>query len=144
MINVDELIKNSILNKEDKSILDVYRDIKTRIVEYKTSKNAKEYDQAAELKILNKMRKERLDSIEQYKSAGRSDLVLLETKQLEVLDKLLPKAPTEEDVKNYLITHFPIPCSKKEMGNIIKSIKLAMPLADGKLVSDIVKLYAYD
>lgn len=141
MINIDELIKNSILNKTKGWELNVYRDIKTRITEFKTAKNAKEYTQEEELKLLNKMRRERLDSMEQYKNAGRSDLAFIESKQIEVLDKLLPTAPTEDDIKEYITTHFPIPSPKKEMGNIIKAVKSEMPLADGKLVSNIVKSF---
>ena len=139
MINIDELIKNSILNKTKGWELNVYRDIKTRITEFKTAKNAKEYTQEEELKLLNKMRRERLDSMEQYKNAGRSDLAFIESKQIEILDKLLPVAPTEDDIKEYITTHFSIPSPKKEMGNIIKAVKSEMPLADGKLVSNIVK-----
>lgn len=141
MINIDELIKNSILNKTKGWELNVYRAIKTRITEFKTAKNAKEYTQEEELKLLNKMRRERLDSMEQYKNAGRSDLAFIESKQIEVLDKLLPVAPTEDDIKEYITTHFSIPSPKKEMGNIIKAVKSEMPLADGKLVSNIVKSF---
>lgn len=140
MIDIDKLIKEAILTKNSVETT-VFRAIKTKITEFKSSKNAKEYNEAAELQLLNKMRKERLDSAKQYREAGRSDLELAEIKEVEVLDKLLPAVPTEDDIKEFLTTHFMIPSPKREMGNIIKAIKAEMPLADGKMVSEIVKQF---
>lgn len=140
MIDIDKLIKRAILNKSSVETT-VFRAIKTKIAEFKSSKNAKEYDEAAELQLLNKMKKERLDSAKQYREAERLDLELAEIKEIEVLDRLLPAIPTEDDIKEFITTHFSIPSPKKEMGNIIKAIKAEMPLADGKMASEIVKQF---
>lgn len=58
MIDVNELIKSALKNKSQIE-LNVYRSIKTKITEFKSAKNAKDYTEAAEIQLLDKMRRER-------------------------------------------------------------------------------------
>ena len=54
MINIDELIKTS-MKSGNKVSLETYKLIKAKILEFKTQKNAPEYNEAAEISLLQKM-----------------------------------------------------------------------------------------
>ena len=75
MLNIDELIKESLKNKKIVE-LKVYRNLKADIMAFKTQKNAPTYDEAAELKITQKYVTKMEDAEKQYSQAGRDDLAL--------------------------------------------------------------------
>ena len=152
MLNIDELIKESLKNKKTID-LKVYRILKSDIMAFKTQKNAPVYDEAAELKIIQKYVTKMEDAEKQYSQAGRLDLATECRDELEVLRKLLPEPVKESDicdfVQGYAIdrnwvgtddvsTRVMIP--KKSMGEVIKATKSQFPTADGKIISEIVKL----
>lgn len=152
MLNIDELIKESLKNKKTMD-LKVYRILKSDIMAFKTQKNAPVYDEAAELKIIQKYVTKMEDAEKQYSHAGRLDLAIECRDELEVLRKLLPEPVKESDicdfVQGYAIdrnwvgtddvsTRVMIP--KKNMGEVIKATKSQFPTADGKIISEIVKL----
>ena len=150
MLNIDELIKESLKNKKT-SELKVYRNLKADIMAFKTQKNAPTYDEAAELKIIQKYVTKMEDSEKQYSQAGREDLASECRDELEVLRKLLPEPVTASEIyeelrywaeKNHYLNEeiaSEIQIPKKEMGVIIKYIKSKLPTADGKIISEIVK-----
>ena len=152
MLNIDELIKESLKNKKTMD-LKVYRILKSDIMAFKTQKNAPVYDEAAELKIIQKYVTKMEDAEKQFSHAGRLDLATDCRDELEVLRKLLPEPVKESDicdfVQGYAIdrnwvgtddvsTRVMIP--KKNMGEVIKATKSQFPTADGKIISEIVKL----
>ena len=152
MLNIDELIKESLKNKKAMD-LKVYRILKSDIMAFKTQKNAPVYDEAAELKIIQKYVTKMEDAEKQYSHAGRLDLATECRDELEVLRKLLPEPVKESDicdfVQGYAIdrnwvgtddvsTRVMIP--KKNMGEVIKATKSQFPTADGKIISEIVKV----
>lgn len=57
-----------------------------------------EIDDARCLAVLDKMLKQRKDSITQYSDAGRTDLADIEAQEVEVINGFLPKALTEEEI----------------------------------------------
>ncbi len=57
-----------------------------------------ELDDAAVLGVLNKMVKQRRDSIEQFEKGGREDLVAIERAEIEVLEDYLPEQMSAEDL----------------------------------------------
>lgn len=149
MLNIDELIKNSIKNKDSVS-LKVYRNLKSDILIFKTQKNAPEYNESAEISIIKKYYSKMEDAEKQYFQAGREDLVKSCREELEVLKKLLPKPVEASEINSFLckwcwkngysakvIPQIP----KKNMGTIIKTIKEQFPGADGKIISEVVKNY---
>lgn len=155
MINVDDLIKGS-MKSRNQTELRAYKNLKTEIQAFKTAKNAKPYDEAAEIQLISKMCKKLEDGILSFSEAHREDLVAEYSDELEVLRKLLPEPVNESQVcsellewcrENHFIQkfqtangyeeHLVIP--KKEMGNAIKHLKSKFPQADGKLISTIVK-----
>ena len=150
MLNIDELIKESLKNKKT-SELKVYRNLKADIMAFKTQKNAPTYDEAAELKIIQKYVTKMEDAEKQYSQAGREDLASECRDELEVLQKLLPEPVTASEIyeelrywaeKNHYLNEeiaSEIKIPKKEMGVAIKFIKSKLPTADGKMISEIVK-----
>ncbi len=149
MLNIDELIKDSLKNKKTTE-LKVFRILKSDIMAFKTQKNAPVYDEAAELKLIQKYVIKMEDAEKQYLEAGREDLVTECREELEVLRKLLPK-PISEDKINTFIQDYcaandfhnneTIVIPKKSMGIVIKAVKEQFPTADGKMISEIVKSY---
>ena len=152
MLNIDELIKESLKNKKTMD-LKVYRILKSDIMAFKTQKNAPVYDEAAELKIIQKYVTKMEDAEKQYSQAGRLDLATECREELEVLRKLLPEPVKESDICDFIqgyaidrnwvgtddvSTRVMIP--KKNMGEVIKATKSQFPTADGKIISEIVKV----
>jgi uncharacterized protein YqeY len=151
MIDINKLIMgtmksiNEAKNNNDtqaeatlKVSLETYKLLKAKILEFKTSKEQKEYNDSAEITIIKKMIDDRNNSADIYKKNNRPELADDELKQVYVLTKLLPKEPTKEDIENYLKEHYPGGIEKKEMGNVIKEVKNNLLGADGKLTSQCV------
>ena len=157
MINIDELIKTSMKAKNQVE-LRAYKNLKAEIQTFKTAKNAKPYDEVAEISIIKKYCEKLEKSILSFSEAHREDLVLEYSDELEVLRKLLPEPVGEREIcsfigndqeyfsqfedeylneKGEIVKGIQIP--KKEMGNAIKYLKSKFPQADGKLISGIVK-----
>ena len=136
---IDELLSKSI-KEQDTVRLSVLRAIKNEFLKYKTAKNAKPLDDTAEIQILKKMAAQREESIEMFKEGGRQDLVLKETAELDILREYLPAEVGREEIlaalEDWMKTNT---LEKKTMGLAIRYIKQILPMADGKLTSDIVK-----
>ena len=162
MLNIDDLIKES-MKSRNQTELRAYKNLKAEIQTFKTAKNAKPYNEAAEIQLISKMCKKLEDGILGFSEAGREDLMSEYRDELAVLKKLLPEPVNESQIhselciwagKNKFIKTFltedwgyrydAIETSKpfipkKEMGNAIKHLKSKFPQADGKLISTIVK-----
>lgn len=157
MLNINELIKTAMKSKNQVE-LRAYKNLKAEIQLVLTAKNAKPYDEAAEIQLISKMCKKLEDGILDFSGAGREDLAAEYRDELEVLKKLLPEPVNESQIYSELKewclsnhftqqfwtalgaeTHLLIP--KKEMGNAIKHLKSKFPQADGKMISNIVKEY---
>jgi uncharacterized protein YqeY len=94
------------------------------------------------VKILQKYAKQRKDAIEQYKNAGREDLVEKEEKELKIVNEFLPEQLSEEEVEKIVAETIEElnASSMKDMGRVMKAVmsKIAGK-ADGSIVSKIVK-----
>lgn len=140
MINIDDEIKKAMLNHSPE--VNVLRLIKAEILKFKTAKNAKEYDDAAEIQLLRKMAKQREEAIEMYANAGRIDLVDKERFELDTINMYIPESPSKDSIKEYLENTIDVSTlTKKDMGKTIKMLKEQFPTADGSIISDIVKAY---
>lgn len=147
MINIDEMIKAS-LKDGNKAELNAYRNLKSKILTAKTAKNAKAYDDTMEISIISKYVKELKEDSENYYNAGRNDLGDDYVAEASILEKLLPKAPSKDEIASCVwdfieTNNGPIPENKSllksQMGACIKYIKAKFPAADGKMISEIVK-----
>ena len=137
MIDINKKIMES-MKAHDKVASETFKLLKAKILEFKTAKNAREYNESEEIALINKMISDRANSAEIYLQNNRKDLADAEYAQMKVLQDLLPTLPTKEDVELYLNKHYPNGIEKKQMGIVIKEVKNALLGADGKLVSDCV------
>ena len=136
-INAD--IKNAMLAKE-KETLDALRAIKAGILLAKSSGEA--VTDESELKMLQKMVKQRRESAEIYKTQNRDDLVKIELNQAARIETYLPAQMNQEDITFIVkrIISQTGAASAKDMGKVmgLASKELAGK-ADNKIVSTIVK-----
>lgn len=139
---INEDIKAAMLAKE-KGKLDALRAIKSALLLLKTEKgNSGDISEEAELKVLQKLVKQRKDSAELYKSQGRDDLYQEEAFQLEIIAQYLPAQMSDDEIENGvkdLMNEHNIH-EMKEMGKLMGLASKALAgKADNKKISDIVK-----
>lgn len=118
------------------------RAIKSAILLVKTDGSGKELDEAGEIKLLQKLIKQRQDSITIYEEQGRDDLAQPEKEEIEVIQRFLPEQMSEEKLTEFIkdIITKTGATSMKDMGKVmgLASKELA-GRADGKTVSSVVK-----
>lgn len=133
---INSLIKGAMLSG-NKLEVSVYRFIKNEFTKFETAENAQGLTEEAEQKILTKMVKAREDSVSQYIAGGRAELAEIESLEIEVLKRHLPKEVGEIEIKEYFAEIYL--SENKNMGDYIKQIKQKFPNANGKLIADLVK-----
>ena len=138
MVDINRMIMES-MKAHNKVASETFKLLKAKILEFKTAKNAREYNDSEEIALINKMISDRLNSAEIYLQNNRKDLADAEYAQVKVLQELLPTLPTKEDIDAYLDEHYPDGIDKKQMGAVIKEVKTELLGADGKTISDSVK-----
>ena len=131
------------MKAKDKVTLEALRNIKKVFIEAKTAPGANDtLDDAAALKILQKLAKQGHDSADLYTQQNRPDLAEAEMAQVKVIESYLPKALSAEEIEAAVkeIIAQTGATSIKEMGKVmgVASKQLAGK-ADGKAISDIVK-----
>ncbi len=138
---VMQALKEAMKNK-DEAAKRALRAIKSEILLFKTAGNGEELDESAEIKLLQKMVKQRQDSLEVYKQQGREELAKTEAEEIEVISRFLPKQLSEKELTEKLeqIVRNTGASSMKDMGKVmgIASKELAGK-ADGKAIAQIVK-----
>ena len=138
MLDINAKIMEA-MKAKDKVASETFKLIKAKILEFKTQKNAPEYTEEAEIKLLQKMVKEREESAKIYNEAGRTELAEAELAQVAVINDLLPKTASKDDVEQYLNEYYPSGIEKKSMGIVIKEVKSAFIGVDGGMVANLVK-----
>lgn len=138
MLDINAKIMEAMKSK-NKIASETFKLIKAKILEFKTQKNAPEYTEEAEIKLLQKMVKEREESAKIYKDAGRNELADAELAQVSIINELLPKIASQDDVENYLNEKYPNGIEKKSMGVVIREVKSEFVGVDGAMVANIVK-----
>ena len=106
------------------------------------SKGQKEMTDADITAILKKMIKQRNESCEVYKKAGRSELLENETKEIKVISVFLPKQLSEEETKKICadVVKSVGASSMKDMGKVMGALKLKhSDTLDFSKVSSIIK-----
>jgi uncharacterized protein YqeY len=138
-INAD--IKAAMLAKE-KEKLEALRAVKSAVLLAKTEKSGVEVSVDAELKLLQKLVKQRKEAAEIYKAQSREDLADVELFQAAVIEKYLPEQLSEDEIRAVVkqIIETSGAAGMKDMGKVIGlSSRQLAGKADGKLISDIVK-----
>jgi uncharacterized protein len=119
------------------------RAIKAEIIKAKTDPGAGgEIDEATEQKFLQKMMKQRKDSLAIFEQQGRADLAAKEKEEMEVIERFLPKQLDEAAIRAavaQIITETGA-ASAADMGKVMGVASKQMAgIADGKTISNIVK-----
>ena len=131
------------MKAKDKVTLEALRNIKKVFIEAKTAPGANDtLDDAAALKILQKLAKQGHDSAELYTQQNRPDLAEAEMAQVKVIESYLPKALSAEEIEAAVkeIIAQTGATSIKEMGKVMGlASKQLAGKGDGKAISDVVK-----
>ncbi|MFN5134406.1 MAG: GatB/YqeY domain-containing protein [Chitinophagaceae bacterium] len=128
------------MKAKDEGKLRGLRAIKAALLLLKTSGEA--VTEEAELKALQKMVKQRKDSLEIFKQQNRTDLAQKEEEEIAVIEKFLPQPMSEEDLKLAVqkIIIETGASSPADMGKVIGvATKQLAGKADGKAISAAVK-----
>ena len=131
------------MKSKNQTALTALRAVKSAILLHKTQKSSVgELSQEDEMKILQKLVKQRKDSAAIYTGQGRNDLADPELKEAELIQQFLPKALSEDEVKEVIksIIDETGAGGMKDMGKVMGlSTKKLMGKADGKMISTIVR-----
>ena len=130
------------MKAKDKITLEALRAIKTAILNEKTAAGAKEMTEADELKLLTKLRKQRVESATIFREQNRLDLAEPEEAQIEVIERYLPAMMSEEEMRAKVaeIIAATGASSMADMGKVMGQATGAMAgRADGKVISGIVR-----
>lgn len=136
-------LKQSMLSKDEVKT-SVLRMLLSAINYYEIQKGGAGYTASDEdvITVIGNQAKQRRDSIEQFKAAGRQELVDKETKELEILQKYLPEQMSEEEVEK-LVKEAVAQTGATTINDIGIVMGALMPKikgkADGGLVSGLVK-----
>lgn len=131
------------MRAKDKRSLEALRAVKSAILMTKTEKGSDgEVADDVEIKILQRLVKQRRDSAELYKTQNRKDLEEDEIFQLSVIEKYLPQQLSEEEVGGIIkrIIEESGASSMKDMGKVMGlATKQLSGKADNKLIASMVK-----
>ncbi|WP_017718881.1 GatB/YqeY domain-containing protein [Kamptonema formosum] len=141
---IGEDIKAAMKSK-DKLRLETVRSIKKVLLEKEVSvrpAGQEQLTEAQELEVLAGLAKQRRESIEQYRQAGREDLASKEAQELAIVEEYLPKQLSDEELSAALdeIIARVGATTAKDMGKVIgPAMQEFKGKADGKKVREIVK-----
>ncbi len=138
---INSEIKTAMLAKNEAG-LRALRAVKSAILLTKTSGSGSVLSSDEEMKILQKLVKQRRESMAIYQQQNREDLVKGEQEELDVIEKFLPAQMSEEDIREVLrqIIGSTGAVSPGDMGKVmgVASKQLAGK-ADNRIISQLVK-----
>ncbi len=139
---INQEIKSAMLAK-DNARLQGLRAIKAAVLLAKTEKGAaEELSSEAEIRVLQKLAKQRKESADIYQSQNRDDLYQIEMSELKVIEEFLPKQMSREEIEAFVKDAIARTgaSSAKDMGKVMGlANKELAGKADGKTVSEVVK-----
>jgi uncharacterized protein YqeY len=138
---INEEIKNA-MKARDKAALRGLRAIKQAILLQQTDGTGKELDAAGEVKMLQKLVKQRKDSLEIYEKQGREDLAVTEREEIEVIERFLPQQLSDQELTQVLqqIVADLGASSMKDMGRVMGAANAKLAgRADGRAIAAKVK-----
>jgi len=131
------------MKSKNQTALTALRAVKSAILLHKTQKSSDgDLSHEDEMKLLQKLVKQRKDSADIYKGQGRNDLADPELKEAELIQQFLPKALSEDEVKDVIKSVIEEIGAEgmKDMGKVMSlASQEMMGKADGKTISSIVK-----
>ena len=139
---VNEGIKSAMKNKEEGK-LRALRGVKSALLLAKTEKGASdELTPEKEMQVLQKLVKQRKESLEIYTTQNRADLAAVEAEEIAVIEQFLPKQMDESELRGIIteIISRVGASGPQDMGKVMgTATKELAGKADGKMISSIVK-----
>jgi len=139
---IDQEIKKAMLAKADVRLRGL-RAIKSALLLARTEKGASDViSEETELKVLQKLIKQRKESAEIYQAQNRDDLYQIEKEEMQVIEAYLPQQMAPEEITAYLkdLIEKTGATSVKDMGKLMGTANKELAgKADGKTISEIVK-----
>ena len=135
-------LKTAMLAKDEKALRSL-RAIKAAIINLKTSGGfSGEIKEDDEIKLLQKLVKQRKESLEIYEKQQRNDLAVKEKEEIEVIERFLPQPLSPEELKSAIaqIIQQTGASSQADMGKVMGLANRQIGgKADGKTIAAIVK-----
>ena len=139
---IDQDIKAAMLAKDDARLRGL-RAIKAALLLAKTEKGASEnVSEETEIRVLQKLVKQRRESADIYKAQNREDLYTIEMEELQVIEGYLPKQLGREEI----LAHVQKAIGQvgasgiKDMGKVMGVVNKELAgKADGRTISELVK-----
>ena len=139
---ISESIKTA-MKEKDSIKLESLRAVKAALILLQTEKGSgSQIPKSEEIKILQKLVKQRKDSAEIYRSQNRSDLAELEINQSKIIEDFLPQQISEDELRKIItnIIDKNEASGMKDMGKVMGiATKELLGKADGKTISALVK-----
>jgi uncharacterized protein len=113
------------LKAQDRARLSALRLISAALQEREIAQRTDALSEADTLAVLQKMLKQRRDSLAIYQGAGRQDLAAQEAKEITVIEEFLPKQMAEGDVRSAIAAVIKDvgATSPREMGKVMAALK---------------------
>lgn len=139
---IDQEIKAAMLAKNNAKLRGL-RAIKSALLVAKTEKGAAEtITEETEIKVLQRLVKQRRESADIYKQQNREDLYQIEAEEIEVIESFLPKQMDRAEVEQVIsqLIKDTGASSVKDMGKVMGAANQQLAgKADGKTIAEIVK-----
>ncbi len=141
---LDQLQKDMVtaMKAKEEARLSAIRMVKAALMKEKVD-SMKELDEAAEMKVLNSLIKQRRDSAEMYRKGGRPEQAEKEETELRLIESYMPAGATEEEVDVAIAAAIAETgaITPKQMGQVMTAAKakLAGKRVDGKVMSDKIR-----
>jgi len=138
---INQDIKNA-MRAKDQAALRALRSIKSAILIAETDGSGNEVDDAVVLKIIQKLAKQRKESLELFENQNRPDLAEKESEELKTLENYLPKQMSESELEAFLKNLVSESGAEgmKDMGKVMGAAQAQLAgKADGKAISKIVR-----
>ncbi len=131
------------MKSKDTTALTALRSIKSAILLIQTQSGSNiEISQSDEIKLLQKLVKQRNDSAKIYIKQNRPDLAAIEIDEVKIISQFLPEMLSESDVENFVIKAIDDlgANSMKDMGKVMAYLSQELSgKSDGKTISTLVK-----
>ena len=130
------------MKAQDKASMRGLRAVKSALLLLKTDGSGKEITPEREIQLLQKLVKQRRESIAIFEKENRTDLAEVEKEEVAVIEKYLPEALSNEDLEKFIqaLILSSGATSVKDMGKVIGlASKEFAGKADGRAISDMVK-----
>ncbi len=131
------------MKAKDQAALRTIRAVKAAILLQKTDGSGAELTEEMEIKMIQKLAKQRQDSYDIFAKQNRQDLADIEKAELEVLKNYLPEQLSEDKIKEIVNTIIASTGAEgmKDMGKVMgMASKELAGKADGKTISGIVRI----